>query len=349
MADFSNILSSLHGGQGASYADSDAPAQKITITKKRTFLVPNDFDTVVAYEGDVHTQIITFVLPASHEEHPLSECDVKELRWKHLSSNIEGISDLTLGTVDSEAGTFEVLWEIPPEACVAAGGLEIALRIRDSHEGEQGFVWNTASYSGLSVGKSMTSVSADFPPKDEILMIDRETKNIIAPQGYDNTICVCGDVGTANVYFLVNRYLGGNNPIDLLNEETKAKVYVIMNGWKKKQQLTIRPYTAGIVGTDKDGLVLLSWQVSSEFTVGLGPGNLEISIEFTVEGPTGKEGKPTIAKRWFSNSYKLLNVASSILQIKVVPDGPPMTDEEGFAWIEEFYEVYDVVFDANLP
>jgi hypothetical protein len=107
-------------------------------------------------------------------------------------------------------------WEVPAEACTQAGTLEISISIYDKSGNQVVFSWNTAKYAGLTIGGSLESVGFEFPPKDEILVIDRDTKSIVAPAGYNNTICNYGEVGVTEVYFLVNRYLGKKRELDVM-------------------------------------------------------------------------------------------------------------------------------------
>jgi hypothetical protein len=95
---FDELLANLH--QGSALIDEE---QKfITINEKREFFIPEGYNTTIAYEGDINSQIITFDLPKFHEGHNLTDCDNKILYWKNLSSGIEGKSDLKqVSTQDS--------------------------------------------------------------------------------------------------------------------------------------------------------------------------------------------------------------------------------------------------------
>jgi hypothetical protein len=67
MASFDDILEHIHSG--SSVTDSALEENYITINSKREFIVPKGADTVLGYAGDVNSQIVTFVLPNSHEGH----------------------------------------------------------------------------------------------------------------------------------------------------------------------------------------------------------------------------------------------------------------------------------------
>ena len=85
MANFDSILAGIHAGV-VKIEDKD---DVITISDKRTFEVASDYNTVLAYAGDVNSQIVTFEIPESHEGHDLSQCECKKLKWKNKGSGAE--------------------------------------------------------------------------------------------------------------------------------------------------------------------------------------------------------------------------------------------------------------------
>jgi hypothetical protein len=101
--DFNKLIDGLHD---STLKDSDFSDSSLTISidEKRKFVIPNNYNTIIAYENDVNSQIITFDCPARHENHDLTQCNNKKLRWKNLSSLIEGMSDLVAAdTVSSDS------------------------------------------------------------------------------------------------------------------------------------------------------------------------------------------------------------------------------------------------------
>ena len=343
MASFDELLSGIHD----SVMDTPtAQSNIIAVDNKRQF-TPVDFDTVIAYEGDINSQIITFQLPKTHEGHELSGCTDKILKWKNLASGVEGTFKLKPITVDGDNEHLYLQWEIAPEAFSEAGNIEISISFFDyADEGHTklAFSWNTPPYSGLSVGKSNADVGYHFPAKNEILVIDKETKQIVAPVGYNNVICNFGDVGIANVYFLVNRYLGKNEDLDVTKSE--ITIYISINGYRRQVILdsgSYRLYSPEISDRNKEGLVFIDWEVPAELTTNeqFGPGNLQIALEFVI-----KEGeKATIKKRWLSNTYNDLRVANSIIQINSNPGDPSLTMDTVYRLIEAFFEINDIVFE----
>ena len=126
MANFNEILNNLHS---QSTITDDAAETPIEITTKREFIVPEDYNLILAYAGDVNSQIVTFKLPKNHDEHDLSECSNRELRWKNANNGTEGISDLIKKSSDTSTWTAE--WEVPPEIMTASGQIDIAISIYD--------------------------------------------------------------------------------------------------------------------------------------------------------------------------------------------------------------------------
>ena len=177
MADFTVELEKIHGEINKTNATISDKDGIIEITSLREFKLPNEYNSVIAYVGDVNSQIITFQLPESHEGHKLSECNYKKLKWKNLGNNIEDVSELKIEAEDGKIAR----WVVPPEAFTSAGAIEISISIYDIKEGRIAFSWNTPTFKGLSVGEAFSQVgettsTENFPSKDEILFVDDETR-----------------------------------------------------------------------------------------------------------------------------------------------------------------------------
>ena len=355
MVNFDSLLESLHGGESRLKDNRDGDKNIIIVDDRRKFQPSSDFNTTIAYQGDINSQIITFKLPRFHDEHDLSGCEFKEIKWKNLSNNQEDTSSLKInGEVQEKY--FYVTWEAPPEMCSAAGKVEVSISMYDKVDGYIAFSWNTASYSGLSIGASTASISHTFPTKSEILVINKETKNIVAPVGYNNTICTMGDIGIAHVYFLVNRYLGADESLDVLGENlpegtnVSVSMYIIANGFRRKDTtfLTLKPYTISLEDRNKDGLVFIDWAVPAEITGGsLNANTLEVAIEFEQAKvqTVGGEQKKIIEKRWISNPYRDLKINKSIVQSVDTPGGGA-TEEYVYKLIDEYFEVHEITWEA---
>ena len=359
MASFDDLLKSIHGSSVKIEDESQDTANILTINAKRQFVPGEAFDSVIAYEGDINSQIVTIECVRYVDKHDLSACGIHELRWKNLSSGAEGKSKLGKPENGVKETSFLLTWEVPSEACTQEGNIEISVTIYDVVEEEAGgvkrehvvFSWNTASYSELTVGKSMNSVGAILPARDEILIIDRDTKNITAPAGYNNVICYYGEKGMSEVYFLIDRYIGKNREVDVYDDSTNLSLYILMKGNEggegyavDLQNCTKRLYTQKITDRENEGMVLITWQVPDGVTCGAyGPGKLEVAIEFTAT----VNGKPI---RWISGTYKGLTVEESVIAIGISGEGSSawLSTDEVTAIIQTYFKSIDEFYiDAN--
>lgn len=325
-------------GEGSNY-------NYITINEKRQFIPGDTFDTVIAYEGDINSQLITFRCVKSLDGHNLNECNYHKLRWKNLSSGAEGVSILTVVS-DGDNKYFPLIWEVPSEACTQAGTIEISISIYDIDESAVVFSWNTASYSGLTVAPSMSEVNYETPAKNEILIIDRDTRNIIAPNGYNNTICNYGEIGVGEIYFLVNRYLGKRKEIDVLEDAT-ISIYIAMNDnfgcdTSDTGRISKTKYTLDKSIDYKDGLVLITWEVPPSITAGTnGPNNFSIMVSFE------KKVEGNLQYKWNSNTYTSLNIGDSLYQVEGDAENWNLMDDYINIQIENFLEEHNFIIDAN--
>lgn len=339
---FQDLIDSLHSGV------SDVIEEEkniIEINEKRQF-IPKDFDTVIAYEGDINSQIITFKSIRYSDNHDLSACQKHEIRWKNLVSGVEGTSKLIIAEEYIKDTSFCAAWEIPPEMCTQAGAIEISIVYYDKNGENIVFSWNTGNYTGLSVGKSMDSVGFQFPAKNEILVINKETKAILAPIGYNNIMCNFGDIGTTKIYFLVDRYLGKDNSLDVFN--ANVAINIIINGYRRLETENIvkKLYTAEITDRTFDGLVFIEWDVPPEITANedYGSGKLTISLQFT---EYGEDANP-IQKRWLTNPYNGLEIGSSLFEIIIEPGEGAITEDYIFDVVNQYFTEQNIVFDANM-
>ena len=347
MASFDELIQGLHGNQVLTDSVNE-DKNVIVIDAKRQFIPGELFDTVIAYEGDINSQIVTFKCVRYQEGHDLSACTYKELKWKNKTSGAEGISQLLPTETAATTEAFYSKWEVPSEACTQAGIIEISISIYDKSENLIAFSWNTSKYSKLSVESSMDGVGLDFPPKDEILVIDRDTKNIIAPSGYNNIICNYGEIGVSEIYFLVDRYLGKRRELDVYNDNTRITFYITMGerlgSDNNENRIIKRLYTNALEEreTMKEGKVLISWAPPTEVTAGPN-GPVEFSIMVGFEIPTGSN-----QAKWYSNIYTGLKVGESLLQIsEEEPEDWGLTTDYINTTISNYLDNHNFIIDAN--
>ena len=292
---FDELLANLH--QGSALIDEEQ--KSITINDKREFVIPEGYNTIIAYEGDVNSQIITFDLPKLHEGHNLADCGNKILYWKNLSSGIEG--KFKLKQVSAQDSRLILQWNVSPDAFTQAGAIEISISIYDVYNNRIAFAWNTSSFSKLSVAKTMGSIGSEFPPRDEILTINDETREIVPPINYNNTIAFQGDKGISKVYFTIKRYIKG---IDILSEDTTVILYYKANNITKQSTLMKKEYSVDIAEHQKDGMILLTWEVpdGDNQLIQIYSGRIEISLKIVANNHS-----------WYSGSYYNLEIKPSFI------------------------------------
>ena len=289
MPTFDDVLKELHNKEGVVLTDAEAN-EPIIINSLRQFEVPKGYNLTIAYEGDVNSQVITFKVPRIHEGHDLSECSLKTIRWKNHTSNIEDCSNLEVDNDSKTSNDFLVKWIVPPAAFSAAGTLEISISLYDlvGTLNQIAFSWNTATYSGFSIGKSLSSVgkgpnipSIVAPAKNEVLFINEETRSIIAPQGYNFNVTTLGNKNTDVLYFQVSKKIG---ELELTNDAVKISIVVAMGGYVDEFpiQNKLASFAEGSLGT---GLMNFVWQIPEEISSNVfeytGPFSIAISFKKT--------------------------------------------------------------------
>ena len=338
---FEEMLAELHSDGLASLNESN---DFIEVDLQRKFIVQENYDTVLAYEGDINSQIVSFKLPLKHEDHDLSSCNYKKIRWKNLASGTEGINSLTI--LEYDTANLFLQWVVPPEAFVKAGIIEISISFYDfDKSGNVGFAWNTPPFRGLSVGESSQQVGFDLfpdnpikktPAKNEILFVDIESKNIVAPSDYNFTIGNYYDFGTVIVHFQIPRYVHG---LDLLeayatekdtdgNEYPTGSVINIVGNYTKndvtkKFQYFIpneQIYSYASESSYGEGLVNFYWKLPQELLSEPDITDAIISISIVIGGAetkkvTDKDGKTLIykiPKMWSTNPFNRLKIGGGI-------------------------------------
>lgn len=326
MSSFENLLKELHNNGMISDSDKvvvinpsteeeTTQTAAIEITNKRQFIIPEDYNLVLAYEGDINSQIVTFSLPKFHENHELALCKNKKLLWNNVSAKTEGVSDLILlENSSSEDTTIKVSWIVPPEAFVRAGQLEISISFYDFGTNGIAFAWNTPVFKGFSVGESNQYVGiglnspealppAKRPAKNEILFVDVENRNIVAPAEYNYVVGNYGDKGISTVHFQMQRYVHG---MDLLGTNTEITIYGYLGELDFSNNISgVNRYSAE--GSYGEGLVDFDWNVPDELLENTENyvGNLSVSILIS------QSNDGAITKRWNSSPFLGLIIGES--------------------------------------
>ena len=274
MTDFDKLLSQIHDS-GSALEDSEGnDGYVIKINNKREFEIPDSFNKIIAYAGDVNSQIITFQIPKTHEGHDLEKCAYKCLRWKNLTSGIEDLS--TLKPFKEENDSQFLQWIVPPAAFTQSGKLEISITLCDLVGNRVAFSWNTPTFSGFEVGSTQAEVGGyaagsipspngiPYPAKDEILFIDEENRSIVAPKGYNGVVANYGDKHTSYVYFQTTRYLRG---IDLLEKDVTISIATLLQDKKGVYEINTEDILTSFAdGSHGEGLVDFVWKIPTDIT-----------------------------------------------------------------------------------
>lgn len=284
MPNYTELLNSFYSGishKGNALEETD---EAIIIDDKRNFIIPENFNTTIGYEGDINSQIVTFKIPLQHEGHNLTACNAK-LRWYHKALNIGDYSVLDRHETDISLRH----WKVPSEIFSKAGNIEISITLYDEDEsGKVRFSWNTASFSDLLVGATQANFELEEFTRENTLLINEKTKNIIAPSGYNFLVANYGEIGTGKLYFQIkSKPVFG---IDLTEDESKIFLY-----YKTKN---------GIFETDvtsskrilfyEESVTQFYWELPSCLINNTNEYISEFSIEIVLKSPT---------KTWRTNTF----------------------------------------------
>ena len=292
MPTFDDLIKELHNKEGVIMNDTD---NLIEINSKRQFVIPSDYNLVIAYAGDVNSQIVTFKLPRFHEGHDLSKCGIKGIKWKNLSSNNEDWSTLSDTTVaDGDTNNYQYLqWTVPPAAFTHAGNLEVSISLYDFQGNRMAFAWNTTTFSGFKIEKSLSSVGHPIndilqPASNQILRVVEETHSIVAPSGFNRVIGTYGSENTSYVYFQSSPSLGG---IELMDEGTSIKIIAQLSGKTGQYEIDKSNLEFEYAeGTNGENLIRFKWLVPNEIMVNKdqNTGTLSIALSITNNNKTWK-------------------------------------------------------------
>lgn len=279
---------------------TDDEVEAIEIRADRTFILPEGYNTTIAYEGDVNSQIVRFKVPNKHEGYSLSACANKKLTWYNKDTKASGVSDLKQEDMDL------LVWYVPAEVLAKAGALDISISLYSiDTSGKVTFAWNTGTFSQLKIASTMDTINSypfaedlRIPNKDEILFINLEGRNIVAPKGFNTTVANFGEEGLASVYFQMNNQFKN---WDLSVDTVTVTILSIINENKVVQTIDKENFFAE--GTPGDRMLCFKWDVPSTITTGLiGPFTIAIIIE---------DNNPDNKKVWRSSPYRELKIGET--------------------------------------
>jgi hypothetical protein len=91
MADYTQIIDGVHGGSSSGYI-IDEHGYIVIDPKTRQIALPVDFNSTIAYAGDINSQIVRFICPETYDSHSLKDCSNHEIRWYNTGSGIGDVS-----------------------------------------------------------------------------------------------------------------------------------------------------------------------------------------------------------------------------------------------------------------
>lgn len=344
MASFDALLNNLHGlGTKTQTLDNDGA---IEITPQRQFNVPKEYNTVLAYAGDVNSQIVTFLFPLRHENHELMQCTNKKLKWRNISSGTEGTSDLKASRMTEDEQHWEAEWEVPPEIMTQAGTLEIAISLYDIVNNKIGFSWNTSVYKGFSIGETFTEVGTywdeeKLPAANEILIINVDTRMIVMPKGYNTVIANYGDIGISKIFFEIPRYVRG---LDVSKEATEIYAVIAFN------KETSAEFEIGIEARkpmfNNDGKYLLCWEIPESVTCNKEYyiGTIQLSIK--LQNKIFDNNIPKINQRWITSTFTKLSIGPSLVT-QDISEFAAREEEVVVRIIDQYFDNNSFVVDAE--
>lgn len=311
MADYSQIISGIHGGNPTGHV-IDEHEYIVINPETRQLEVPVNFNATIAFVGDINSQVVRFLCPKEYDGHSLKECSNHEIRWYNTSSGFGDKSPLEIG--DDVGENFVLSWIVPPEATTKAGNVQCVISIYDTDEATIKYQWNTAIFSGFNIGATLENVETSMPVRSKILTLNPDTKNIMLPAGYNTTIASQYDIGTTHVYLQAPRYI---HNMDLF--DSSVGVYC---GWHLPESCGIdrcqvsKQYSL----IETDDLVLITWNVDQDLITNCsGNFSFELSVK-QFNKSVGEEDKK-LMKQWYSNINTALAIKPTLnISQDIVPN-----------------------------
>lgn len=301
MTDYTLIIEGIHSETGNGGVTDEHGY--ITIDEKRQLTPPEGFNPIIAYAGDINSQIVSFLCPIEYDGHSLRDCSNHEIRWYNSGSGIGDTSELEVvkTDIDSSSNQFVMHWAVPPEAVTKNGMLSVVITIYDKVNGVIKYQWNTAPFKSLSVGETMENVDVKIPTTDKILTLNPYTRNITLPVGYNTTIAMQGDVGTTEVYIQAPRYIAG---IDLCSQNTKVYINWTISTYENPDLCEVKELYSQV---EKDDLALILWKPHQTLINNSGQFSFEISIKEFDDVRNIRT-----VKQWYSNTNTSLSIQRTL-------------------------------------
>ena len=128
----------------------------------KTIVVEGDIPAIMQY--DHNSERLTFEIPSDIENHKMAETDKVEIHFINIGANgkrTNGLYPVDDVTLDADEEIVRFSWLISQEATQYAGSLSFAIRfVCGTDLSHPEYIWNTAPYSGISVGAGIDNTGA---------------------------------------------------------------------------------------------------------------------------------------------------------------------------------------------
>lgn len=122
---------------------------------------------------DHNSERITFEAPREIDAHDMFECDRVEVHYINIGTNgqrnegVYEVDDMTVPEDDTDIVMFT--WLVSQNATMHSGSLSFMIRFICTTDGAFDYVWNTAIYSGISIGNGMDNAAVIVTQYADIL------------------------------------------------------------------------------------------------------------------------------------------------------------------------------------
>lgn len=168
----------------SSVIDSDARFVVNGITR---IISNNSSGKAVLIQGDHNSERLTFQVPRHVDGFDLSTCNVVQIHYINVSANktkqgsdVYEVDDLAISSEDENAVTLS--WLISSNATRYAGTLNFLIKFKCvNNDGKVVYVWNTATFTGISVSSGIDNGEVVVEEYSDILENWRKTLSANVP------------------------------------------------------------------------------------------------------------------------------------------------------------------------
>ena len=146
------------------------PEFVVDVETRTVFQQTPDLPSIMQY--DHNSERLTFEVPNTVEGHDMADCDRVEVHFINISSNgkkVEDVYEVDDLALNDDNTAVRFTWLVSQNATTLAGSLSFILRFICSTDGSYEYIWSTAIYSELSVGKGMDNAKSIVTQYSDVL------------------------------------------------------------------------------------------------------------------------------------------------------------------------------------